>query len=446
MAKIKYFKIDTSSLKEDELDVIEILKEVAKEIHKIWEQQVNPTTGKISLYDEGITREEVIQASETDSDILSPYTVVRRGDDGSLYAVPYTEEYKEDIKKIILLLKGVEQVSKDFGFKKYIRNIYRAWERGDFETALVEYLKNDNNKIGILIGPVETYADKLLGIKRAFQFNLRIRREKETVEAEKMISISKELPIVKPFLSIARQMGEDKIFMRVDDVLIFSGRQAGTMSASTNLPNSSDAVRKYGTRVVVYANSLDYKFTTLFLPLLKSITGAGFEFNSKSLKLATCRLILLHEISEGLIKFPDTVSRLKGNETVYRELNAYLMGLKSSSYHMLKGLITQREYEEIVVMLLVIGMDKLSRMDSDTSVFEYARGFVVVFNYLIHTKAISVSKVKIKINISKVSQSIDVLSSVVLSVFHESNYEQSQKIFDEYGSFDVSKRMPLTKK
>ncbi|MCK9368681.1 hypothetical protein M0R04_01760 [Candidatus Dojkabacteria bacterium] len=446
MAKIKYFKVDISNMKEDEQGAIEILKEVGKEIHKIWEMQVSPTTGKISLYDEGITREEIILASETDSEILSPYTVVRRGDDGSLYAVPYTEEYREGIQKIIKLLKEVENVSKDFRFKGYIRNIYKAWEKGDFVASLGEYLKNDNNKIGILMGPLETYADKLMGIKNAFQFNLRVRRDKDTTEAEKMIEISKNLPIVKPYLSVGKLMGEDRVIMRVDDVLMFSGRQAGTMSASTNLPNTAEEVRKFGIRVVVYANSLDYKFAELFSPFLKFITGVGFSFNAKSLKLAASRLIILHEISEGLIKFPDAANRLKGNEGAYSELNAYLMGVKSSSYHMLKGLINQREYEEIILMFLIVGLDKFSRMDSDTSVFEYARGYAVVFNYLEQLGAITVSKKKMKVDISRVSQGVDALATVVLSIFHESKYDESQKLFETYGSFDIAKRMPLIKK
>jgi hypothetical protein len=442
MAKIKYFKIDTSNLKEDELDAIEILKEVAKEIHKIWEQQVNPTTGKISLYDEGITREEVIQASETDSDILSPYTVVRRGDDGSLYAVPYTEEYKEDIKKIILLLKGVEQVSKDFGFKKYIRNIYKAWEKGDFETSLVEYLKNDNNKIGILMGPIETYADKLLGSKRAFQFNLRIRRDAETDEVINMMKIVKEFSILKPYLSIAREMGDDKIYIRVDDVLIFAGRQAGSMSVSTNLPNDSQSVKKYGTRVVVYKNALDLNFETRYAPFLPFLTGMKFKFEKKDLKKAASRIVVLHEISEGLIKFPDASARLKGNIDAIRELNASIIGAKSASYHLLKGLINEKEYYEIVIMLIILSLERLARMKTDTSAYEYARGFAVVLNYLESKKALAVSRGKIKMNLEKMSQYVDALASVILSIFHESKYEEAQKLFDTYGSFDIVKRIP----
>lgn len=446
MSKIKYFRVETSHLKDDEKEVLEILKEVGKVIHTIWEKQVVPTTGKITLYDEGISREEVIQASETDADILSAYTVVKRGDDGSLYSVPYTQEYKKEIEKVIALLKQAESASKDGRMRNSLRTYYKAWEKGDFDASLFEYLKNDNCKIGILFGPLETYADKLMGVKKTFQFNLRIKRDSDTEEVENMINIVKSLPIVRPFLSIGKSMGEDRIFVRVDDVVMFSGRQAGTMSASTNLPNESELVKKYGTRVVVYKNSLDYKFGELFAPFLKSITGVGFEYNLKTLKQAASRLIILHEICEALIKFSDLKSRLKSNERVFTELDAYLMGVKSASYHMLKGLISQREYEEIVLMLLVVGLDKLSRMDSDTSVYEYARGFAVVFNYLEQDKAISISNKKMKVNIAKASQAIDALASVVLAIFHESKFEESQILFDTYGSFSVAKRLPLIKR
>lgn len=445
MAKIKKFKIDTSHLRPDEIEALDILEEVGKEIHKIWEKQVIPTTNTITLYDQGISRDEVTHAAETDHSILSPYTVVRKGDDGSLYAIPYTLEYKESISKIIDLLKQVEKVSKDFWFKGYVRNIYKAWERGDWDGALVEYLKNDNHRIGILMGPLETYADKVMGIKKAFQFNLRVKRDKDTTEVEKMVEISKKFPVLRPYLSISKSMGEGVIHMRVDDVVMFSGRQAGTRTASTNLPNEAHMVKKYGTRVVVYKNSLDDKFKELFSPHLTKITGHGFVFDEERMKLAASRIIILHEISEGLIKFPDAEARLKSNEVAVGELDAYLMGVKSASYHMLKGLITEKEFKEIVIMLLVVGLDKLSRMGSDTSVLEYARGFAVVFNYLEQTGAISISNKKLKINIDEVVNRVDALSTVILSIYHDSKFEESEKLFDTYGSFEIAKRLPLLK-
>jgi hypothetical protein len=445
MAKIKKFKIDTSHLRPDEIEALDLLEEVGKEIHKIWEKQVIPSTNTITLYDQGISREEVTQAAETDSSILSPYTVVRKGDDGSLYAIPYTLEYKENITKIIDLLKQVEKVSKDFWFKGYVKNIYKAWERGDWDSALVEYLKNDNHRIGILMGPLETYADKVLGIKKAFQFNLRVKRDKDTTEVEKMVEISKMFPVLRPYLSISKSMGESVIHMRVDDVVMFSGRQAGTRTASTNLPNEAHMVKKYGTRVVVYKNSLDDKFKELFAPHLANITGQGFVFDEESMKLAASRIIILHEISEGLIKFPDAEARLKSNEVAVGEIDAYLMGVKSASYHMLKGLITEKEFKEIVIMLLVVGLDKLSRMSNDTSVLEYARGFAVVFNYLEQTGAISVSNKRIKVNIDEVINRVDALSTAVLSIYHDSKFEESEKLFETYGSFEIAKRLPLLK-
>lgn len=446
MSKIKYFRIDTSHLREDEQEALEILKEVGKEIHKIWEIQVNPNTGKITLYDEGISRDEIVQASLNDADILSAYTVVRRGEDGSLYAIPYTQEYEEGINKIISLLKEAEKASKDRGFKSYIRNIYRAWERGDFDSALEEYLKNDNHKIGILVGPIETYADKLMGIKRTFQFNLRIRKDDETKEVENMIKIVKELTILKPHLSTLGRRKEDRIFIRVDEVMIFSGRQAGSMSVSTNLPNESELVKKYGTRVIVYKNSLDFNFETRYAPFLPYLTGVSFPLDKKRLKQAASRIIILHEISEGLIKFPDSSVRLKGNIDAVRELNATILGAKSATYHLLKGVLSEKEYFEILIMLVILALERVARMETDTSVYEYARGFTVVLNYLESKKALSISRKKVKLDLEKISSGVDDLASVVLSIFSESSFEESQKIFDTYGLFDIAKRLPLIKR
>jgi hypothetical protein len=319
----------------------------------------------------------------------------------------------------------------------------RAYERGDFDSALVTYLRDGRSKIGFLMGPIETYLDKLMGVKKAWQFNLRVMRDSETEEAQKMIDVTTNMPILKPYLSVGQQLKENMVKMRVDDVLMFAGRQATSNSASTNLPNEADLVKKFGTKILVYKNSLETMFKQYYAKYIKMFTGLGFELDMNRLKESAARLIILHEISEALVKFPDAAARLKGDENAVRELNAYLMAVKSAHYDVISGIISEQEYNEILFMLLVAGMERCARMYADPSVYEYARGFAVTFNYLAAGGAMKIKGDKIQVDMEKLSKAIDTLASVVVSIYHEGKYEDAERFFEEYGSFDILSKLPI---
>lgn len=442
MAGVRIFKVDLKELREDEKKVIRILEKVGKVIHKMWDAQV-PTGDRTTFYDEGITRTEVIEAAAKDPDILSPYTVVRRDKNGQLYSIPYSVEYKEGISKVTTLLKEIEKITQDSHFRKFVSDTRKCFERGDFDGALVSYLRDGRSKIGFLMGPIETYLDKLMGVKKAWQFNLRVMRDSETDEAQKMIDVTKSMPILKPYLSVGQELKGNVIKMRVDDVVMFAGRQATSNSASTNLPNEADLVRKYGTKILVYKNSLETRFKDYYAKYIKIFSGMDFKIDVERLRDSAARLIILHEISEALVKFPDAAARLKGDENAVRELNAYLMAVKSANYDVISGIVDEQEYEEILFMLLVAGMERCARMYADPSVYEYARGFAVLFNYLSLAGAMRVKGSKIIVDTNKLSTSVDSLASVVVSIYHEGRYEDSQKFFGEYGSFEILKKLPL---
>ncbi len=437
MSKVMTFKVDLSKLSSEDKKVVKILTKVGNEVHKLWETQVNPQTGRVTVYDEGISREDIVLASTKNPEILSPYTVVRKHKDGSLYAVKYSQEYKAGIAKIVKLLTETVNATKDKHLKNYLGKIIKAYKKGNFDEALFTYLTNGKAKVSVLMGPIETYVDKLMGVKKFWQFNLRVLREDETNEISRMVEEAKEASVLKPFLSVGKNVSNKKVKIRVDDVLMFAGRQAGTLSASTNLPNEAEWVRKYGTKILLYQNALDYRFDNKQAKYLKVLKKVPFKINRKMMKDSSRRLILLHEITEALVKFDDAEERLGGNENAVRELNSYLMGVKSGLHHMLSGLISKEEYDHLLLMLIITGLDIAKRRDTDPSIYEYARGFAVVFNHLTKTNAVKIVKDSIEIDMERVAGELDNLASLVITILHEGSFNDSEKFFREYGSFDV---------
>ena len=217
-----YFKYDLSHLSKSERDTVKILEKVGKIVHKIWLKQVNNSKGTSTFYPSDISKEELIGAAKKNQKLLSAYSVVKRDKARKLYAVPFTEEYKKEHENISILLQQAINVTEDKKLKAYLYNLDKYFKAGEFDKALEAFLKNPNTKIDILMGPIESYNDNFMGIKKSYQFSLRILRDGETHNVTKMTNIVRKLGILRPTGSIAARLKSDQIRFRVDDVYMFA--------------------------------------------------------------------------------------------------------------------------------------------------------------------------------------------------------------------------------
>lgn len=442
--KTLMFDFDRSTLSDKENKMVDTLIELGEIVHEIWDKQVKPD-GTSTFYPEDLTKEELLEAAVDSPDLLDPYRVVRRVD-GKLVSVCYCDEYREENDRMLKLIDKAMKEGTSFGskFRRYLRGVSKAIESNDWDRALIMYLTNSDSKFEILIGPIESYNDKLMGVKKSFQYNLRVRRDGDMEEVARLSEAIESAPILKPYLSVTNRSKSARIKIRIDDAIMFAGRLVGAREASTNLPNEPELAEKYGTKVVVYANSMDLKFETMFTPFLKHIKGVDFDLESKPMSYATKRLIVLHELTEGLVKFQGMQKRLENNYDAIREFNAYMLGAKSAEVHLLNGYLTTQEFYEIYIMLLVVGLDKFSRR-ADSSVMEYARGFAVLYNYLVETKAIKIKDKNIHIDTDRLVAGISSMASVGIDLLHEGTYESSEKLFEQYGDLSITKKLPLKK-
>lgn len=442
--KTLMFDFDRSVFSDKENKMVDVLIKVGEVVHQIWDKQVQPD-GTSTFYPDDLTKKELLAAATDDPSLLDPYRVVRRVK-GKLVSVCYCDEYKKETEKIVELLEEAVKVGTGFGdqFGRYLKKIIKSIKAHDWDNVLITYLTNSDTKFEILIGPTESYNDKLMGVKKSFQYNLRVSRDGDMEEVTRLSEAIESAPILKPYLSVTNRSKSARIKVRIDDAIMFAGRLVGNKAASTNLPNEPELGEKYGTKVVVYVNSLDLKFETMFTPFLKSFKGLDFDLESKPMSYAAKRLIVLHELTEGLVKFQGMQKRLQSNYDAIREFNAYMLGAKSAEAHLLNGYLTSQEFYEVYIMLLVIGLDKFSRM-ADSSVMEYARGFAVLYNYLIEKGAMTLKKKEIYIDHEKLVAAISSMASVGIDLLHEGTFESSQKLFDQYGDLSVTKKLPLLK-
>ncbi len=442
MSKPLFFKVSLSGLSAQEKKVIKILERVGKEVHKIWNKQVDYKSGETTFYPENTTKEELLEAAKKDSSILSPYTVVKKDPEGKIYALNFSVEYEKEILKICSLLDEAAKVSKDRKFSSYLSTLSRAYRKGDYTAALIAFLTNGTPKIDVLMGPIESYNDELLGVKRSFQFSLRVIRGEESREVDEMVKQMNRLSFLKPMGSVSSLMKPDKISVRVDDVLMFAGRQAGSLPSSTNLPNEPELLKRYGTKIIVYSNSLYKKFDNQLRGYMNSIAYFDTGRTRTAMKEANYRLIVLHEVAEGVVKFKGMSERLGQYHDVIRELNADLFGIMSAKYHVLNGLLTVDQYNELLVATIIFAVNLCNRVAKVPSLHPYAQGHAVMFNYMLRSKALTFSRGKIKFNFDQMSTDIDALSNTVVAIMREGIASDAERLLAVWGDEKVFKKLP----
>ena len=317
--------------------------------------------------------------------------------------------------------------------------------KGNYDKILEVFLTFKNTKIDILLGPIESYNDNIMGVKRTFQYSLRVMRVEETENVSKMSEIVKKLGILKPAASGSVRLRSDAIKFRVDDVLMFAGRQTGSMPSSTNLPNEPEYVKRFGVKIVVYHNSLIQKFTKELKPLLKYVNNFDVKRTKTSMSDANYRLIVLHEIAEGTVKYMGMEKRLGEYFDVVRELNADIFGVRSAKYHLLNGLISQEEYNELLIAFLIFAINVCHKANRDTSIMVYARGFYMIFNYLVKMKALVFKNNTMTVNFEKLSSYIDIFSDIILSIMSKGTTSDIEIMIKKWGDKSIVESFPKSR-
>src|SRR5205085_8196450 len=126
------------------------------------------------------------------------FYVIKRGTDGKLKSVPYSEEYKEFLEPAAKLLREAADLSTDPTLKNFLTARADAFQSNDYYASDVAWMDLDA-PLDITIGPYETYNDELFGYKASYEAYVNLRDEKETAKlgffGQHLQEIENNLPI-----------------------------------------------------------------------------------------------------------------------------------------------------------------------------------------------------------------------------------------------------------
>src|SRR6266853_1612610 len=257
-----------------------------------------------NFYPEDITRAEfetwakaLPQADREKADGF--FTVLRRDAKGRLKAVPYSDEYKQDLAKAARLLEEAAGLTSNATLKKFLLSRGAAFLSNDYYESDLAWMDLDA-PIDITIGPYETYNDEVFGYKAAFEAYVNLRDDAETAKLKAfgghLQEVENNLPIDPQYRN--PKLGSQAPIRVVNEVFSAGDGEHGVQTAAYNLPNDERVVSQKGSKRVMLKNVQEAKFHSTLEPISKRVLTAA-DRNSLSFD-AFFTHILAHELSHGI--------------------------------------------------------------------------------------------------------------------------------------------------
>jgi hypothetical protein len=250
------------------------------------------------FYPADMTREEFDVWDNPDKN--SPYTLIRRAEDGSLEAVWYHDAFKEHIDKIANYLNAAADITIKPSVKKYLLSKADALKTDRYYESGLAWLDMDDSKMDLVIGPNEAADDQLLGVKRSYEAFVLLKNEARTKElmqyVSRIVEFQQDLPGDPAYKTFQPGTGSD-IFSC--DALYYAGKaNAGVKVIALNLPFDTDVQRDRGTRTILLENVIKAKYNHIVNPVGEALLAPGFAEHLSS--DAFFWNVVFREVAHGL--------------------------------------------------------------------------------------------------------------------------------------------------
>ena len=228
------------------------------------------------------------------------YSLVRRDEAGELVLVPYHVEYKDELQRAADLLRKAADLAEDSAFATYLKLRAAALISDDFQTSDLFWMDVKSNEIDVVIGPIETYEDRLFGYRAAYESYVLI---KDMEWSERLSRFALFLPELQEGLPVPDEYKQETPGTDSDlnayDVVYYAGHSnAGSKTIAINLPNDEEVQLEKGTRRLQLKNAMQAKFEKILLPIADTLID---EAQRKHVTFdAFFSNVMFHEVAHGL--------------------------------------------------------------------------------------------------------------------------------------------------
>lgn len=367
----------------------------------------------------------------------SLYSILRRDDDGNLRVLRYSEAYADELGRAAELLRQAADLAEDEDFAQYLRKRAAALLSDDYQPSDLAWMDMKSNPVDVVIGPIETYEDKLFGAKAAFESYVLI---KDLEWSARLARYADFLPALQDGLPVAAEYKSEMPGTDSDlnayDVIYYAGDcNAGSKTIAINLPNDEEVQALKGTRRLQLKNAMRAKFDEILVPISQVliaedqrqyITFDAFFANT-----------MFHEVAHGL----GVRNTLDGNGTVREALQdtasaieegkADILGLYMITRLHEQGELGANSLEEYYVTFMA-GIFRSVRFGASSA---HGRANMVRFNFFQDAGAFRRDSTNglYSVDMDAMRQAMTDLSRKLLTLQGDGNYAGTQQMLAELG-------------
>ena len=377
------------------------------------------------FYPKGMTKEELADANLSDEKGL--YSIVKRNSDGKLFSVPFHEAFKVELTKASNLLIAASKLADNKEFANYLNLRADALLTDNFQQSDFAWMDMKSNPIELVIGPIETYEDLLLGYRASYEAYVLI---KDLKWSEKLAKFAAFLPELQKGLPVDDAYKQEKPGTDSDlnayDVIFYAGHSnAGSKTIAINLPNDEEVQLAKGTRRLQLKNAMKAKFDHILMPIANELIAEDQrQFITFDAFFANT---MFHEVAHGLgikntLTGKGTVrGSLKETASALEEGKADILGLYMVSKLMESGDITEGKLMDNYVTFLA-GIFRSVRFGASSA---HGKANMVRFNFFKELGAFSRHEKTglYRVNFDAMTVAMNELSKLILTLQGDGNYQ-----------------------
>ena len=366
----------------------------------------------------------------------SPYTLVERRADGSMRAVWYHDAYAEHVQKIANYLRAAADITIKPSVRAYLLKKAEAVLTDDYYESERAWLEMTDSKMDLVLGPLETIDDELLGKKASYGAYVLLKDLERTEELNRISSRLPELQASRPGDPAYHAFipgYESNIFSC--NVIYYGGyTNAGYKTIAINFPYDAKLQQEMGTRTILFDNIIREKFNRTVFPVGMTLLEADDQPHVDA--NAFYWDIVFREVAKGLgvketVNGKGLVADALGNEALTIEklksnvLGTYLC-MQEVDAHRVDALIMKPD----VVATFVVNSIRSSRFgDVDAT----GRANLIAYNYLLEQGAISrKASGKYGIDYAKAEAAIQELGATILRIQATGDYDAAADLVARY--------------
>ena len=396
---------------------------------------IGPKPKGARFYPKDLTAEEF--EAWGDSAKSSHYTMVRRDGAGKLIAVPYHTYFAAPTERAAQLLEQAAAIATDAGQRKYLLARATALRTDNYGASDVAWLDMKGDRVDIIIGPTETYEDKLYGYKAAHEAYVVV---KDTAWSRKLDRFAKLLPSLQRGLPVPAAYKREKpgsdAQLGAYDVVYYAGDcNAGSKTIAVNLPNDEGIQLRKGTRRLQLKNAMRAKFDAILVPIADKLVTAD---QRKHITFdAFFQNVMFHEVAHGL-GIKNTINgkgkvrdALREEAGALEEGKADILGLYMVQQLREKGEITEGEVMDNYVTFMA-GVFRSVRFGASSA---HGRANMLRFNYFMQAGAFQRDSVSgtYSVEPEKMHKAIADLSALILQLQGDGDLKKLRNLMQAQG-------------